>query len=736
MTAQPTRIAQIVKLTLMGLALSQVTPMAHAAENLNLGTVNSDAQGNGSSGSATGQAHLKSSAKYQAPAKAPLKAKQPTSVISKHYIENNVPLTANYDSIVTISPSVSSVDPNGPGLMEDQGLTMRGFQNGEYNLTFDGIPWGDSNDFTHHSTSYFMANQIGQISVDRGPGTASTIGDATFGGTIAIHSKDPSPIAGITPYASFGSFGTKLQGIQFNTGTLKNYNDSRAIVDIENMTSNGYLTNAHLQRKSAYFKLLRPVGDSTVVSLTAMYNRLHQNFAVGATKAQIDKYGANYGMSNDPTKQNYYGYNFDDITTYFTALGIDTQLTNGLKMSNKLYTYGYFHTGKNGLDPNGETPNGTNLLPTPNNDVHGQEMRMNYQEFGDVLRFTQATSLGDLKYGLWYAHQWNDRYQAEIDLTQNSAFNPNAGLAGPYNAIDRDMHDTLDSAQPYIEFDWKLSPKLTLTPGVKYAWFRRSIDATVNQDTGLPLNYSKTYSAVLPSVALHYMIKPHWSAYAQVAKGFLAPNLNFFYNTNPAASSPKPQSTTNYQIGTAYQTDKLTLAGDIYYIDFANKVNHRKVGSNVIYYNEGGVIYKGIEGSATVAVGGGFNVYANGSLNSAKEKNNHQWIANAPKSTAAFGLIYNRGPVYASLLNKFVGSRYGDSGETQKLGSYNVTNLSLGYDIHTSMTRGPVKLKFKINNLFDNKKIYGLAGYTAAANTPLYWTIPGRSFEFSVSTKF
>src|SRR5215469_4954154 len=107
-----------------------------------------------------------------APTSAPLNAIQPTSVLSQDYISKNLPLSGNYDEAMAVSPSVFDTAPNGPGLAESQNFSIRGFQDGQFNETFDGIPWGDANDFTHHSTSYFMSHDLGEISVDRGPGTA------------------------------------------------------------------------------------------------------------------------------------------------------------------------------------------------------------------------------------------------------------------------------------------------------------------------------------------------------------------------------------------------------------------------------------------------------------------------------------------------------------------------------------------------------------------------------------
>jgi hypothetical protein len=114
------------------------------------------------------------SAVTQAPTVTPLEVTQPTVAISQQFIQNNMPLSSNFPEIVSIAPSVQAVSPNGPGLAENQILSIRGFVDGYYNITFDGIPFQDSNDFTHHSTSYFMAHSLGGVNVNYGPGTAST----------------------------------------------------------------------------------------------------------------------------------------------------------------------------------------------------------------------------------------------------------------------------------------------------------------------------------------------------------------------------------------------------------------------------------------------------------------------------------------------------------------------------------------------------------------------------------
>ena len=706
-------------LCLAGFAIS---PAFAGESSVDIGTVQATATGNGEAPEAK-KVH---SATYQAPSKTPLKVSQPTSVVSQHYIEHNVATTANYDDMIQHTPSVSSVGPNGPGLMENMGLSIRGFQDGQFNVTFDGMPWGDSNDFTHHSTSYFMAHDITQASVDRGPGTAATVGTATFGGTIALQSKTPSTVSSLNPYMTQGSFNTQLYGVEYDTGVLPQYGGATALIDAESLTSDGYLTYSAQKRRNVFLKVMRPIGDNTSITFSAMYDYVHQNVPIGATKAQIAEFGPNYGLSNDPTKQNYFGYNYDNIHTDFEYIDLQS-FVNGWNVDNKLYTYAYYHRGQNGLDPNGETPNGTSYSPT---DVPGEKMAMNYRSFGDFARFALPTEHGTWNTGVWLDHQYNTRWQYLVDWTLGGALNPNDA-----SATERLMTDSMDNLQPYVEYAWQPTDKLKITPGLKYAFFRRHLNAEVNQKTAKPLNYNKTWSSLLPSIDLHYHIQPHWVAYAQVAKGFLAPNLNTFYVADPGQNSVKPEQTWNYQVGTSWQHQRLSLSGDLYYIDFNNYISKAvSTVGDTYYHNEGGVIYKGIEVEGTYYVGSGFSFYGNGSANDAKTKKDNVWVTNTPKDTAALGVVYNQDNWYGSLMDKFIGQRYGDDGETQPLGGYSVTNASLSYTFRagTGDWLQKARVNFQIYNLFNNKSINALAGYTVQDNTPLYWTIPERSYNVTL----
>lgn len=693
------------------------------------------------------------SAKTQAPTLQPLDVSQPTSVVSQYFIQNNIAPSGNFDDAIAIAPSVQSVAPNGPGLMENMVLSIRGFTNGEYNVTFDGIPWGDSNDFTQHSTSYYMGNDEGSVSVDRGPGTAATIGNATFGGTVAVQSAQPLAQTTFAPYYSYGSWNTQDIGARFDTGSISKYDGTAGYINAQSLSSDGYLTGEALKRKNVFTKLVAPLDGAGVLTFVAMYNQLHQNVGLGATREQIAQFGPSYQLSNDPTNQNYYGYNFDDIHSDFEYLGFATPLAGGWSLDNKVYTYAYYHDGHNGEDPNGFTPNGTSYSPT---DVPGQRLTMYYRSWGDTLNLRDDLPFGDVQTGVWVDRQSNERALKEVDETLNEAINP-ATPGDMLSAYDRLLSQTLVTLQPYVQVDWDILPNLTISPGLRYDHFRRDVHSIVNVKTGLPQTYADDFDSTLPSVLLHYKLTDQWVAYAQAGKGYLAPNENYFDRQNPnATTGTSPQQSWNYQAGTSWQSKRLSLAGDVYYIDFSNMINSRKEGTDTVFYNGGGVIYKGIEAEATTYLGGGFSFFANGSINRAKYAGTSLsglWIPNAPQWTGALGAIYNLRGWYASLTDKWVGKSYSDTytdannvaHDLYPIGSYDIMSVALGYTVSEQSAILPnASIKLTLDNVLDSTRIDALAGYTGASDpnidpnvdpngTPLWWTIPARSVFATVT---
>ena len=80
-----------------------------------------------------------------APSQSSLEAKSAESIISSTYIRNFIASTGDYSDVLQMSPGTFSVSPNGPG-RGDTKTFFRGFKDGFYNMTFDGLPFNDIND--------------------------------------------------------------------------------------------------------------------------------------------------------------------------------------------------------------------------------------------------------------------------------------------------------------------------------------------------------------------------------------------------------------------------------------------------------------------------------------------------------------------------------------------------------------------------------------------------------------
>ena len=710
----------IAKMLLGGLVITNSFSHALAYD---LGTVSS------SSGNAAAvPAETPSSASYQAPTQGSLIATQPQSVIGEQYIQNNLTGASDYTDIVSIAPSVMNVSPNGAGGSDGGGMSLRGFQDGQFNVTFDGIPFADGADFTHHATSYFMGQDTGKVIVDRGPGNASTIGDATFGGTIAVRSKNPGSNPAVTPYLSVGSFNTRLAGVQMDTGVMQNFNDFSGFIDYKNFSTDGYLQNNSMRRGNLFAKFIKPISDNTAITFVSMQNSTTQHASLGATASQIAQFGPNFGLSLDPTSQAYVGYNQDTFTSDLEYVGVQSQ-QGDWKIDNKVYTFAYRHDGIQGVDTSGTSPNGTTVNGVANTtNVPGITALTQYRSYGDVFGATKVMGLSDLKFGMWIDRQKHQSWNNNVDLTLGGA------ITAPVQA--EQSSDT--TFQPYVQYAWRPNTDLTITPGVKYNSFSRSYNASLDQGAGGPVSYSKTWNVLLPSLDAHYYLAENWSVYGQVAEGFVPPNLsNMQGTTTPAlaVSNLKPQNTTNYQAGSTWKSDGLTLSSDVYYIDNNNLIQAGALVNGVqTYVNSGSAKIKGFETEATYYVGAGFSLYGNATMNKSSVQ-----VLNAPSNTAAAGLIYNDGPansagtIYASLMAKEIGPRWSGTtdinGNSVNFSSYTVANFSAGYNF-TKQT----KLQLNVNNLFNRTDTVMWSGVADANKNPMFYTNAGRGFMVTLNT--
>ncbi len=127
-----------------------------------------------------------------APSGNTLESLTPKTEVSTDFIQNFMSPIADYSEYINYAPGTFSYNPNGIGL--GQGKTFfRGFPDGDYTMTFDGIPFEDTNSPTHHSWANFPSGWTSAVDFDRSPGLSSNFGPTNFGGSINMKSPQLFP---------------------------------------------------------------------------------------------------------------------------------------------------------------------------------------------------------------------------------------------------------------------------------------------------------------------------------------------------------------------------------------------------------------------------------------------------------------------------------------------------------------------------------------------------------------
>ncbi|WP_186455718.1 TonB-dependent receptor [Nitrospirillum pindoramense] len=664
---------------------------------------------------------------------ASLSAVQPQSLLNSHFIQDVASPISDYLAIAQFAPSASSSSPNGMGL-SSKNATVRGFQDGEYNVTFDGIPFGDPNAFGHATTSFFPAPTLDHVVVDRGPGTASTVGNATFGGTMALSSNSPAESFGGKAMVGFGSGGGFEGNGAVNTGAIADTQGTRVLLDYDHTQSDGLLNYAGLNRDNALVKVQQPVGAGTTVTLFADYSDLTWNNFTQQTRAATAKFGKSFAnLNDDPNSQQYRDYNVDHRKADFEYIGVQSDL-GFLRLDNKAYTYALDDKAIAGADQTGATPNAALL----SSGVPGAHNQGYYRAWGDIAKLEKDVGEGFLtttiRTGIWAEHARDTQFQQSYNLATGviTALTPYRKFGSVINNYITES----DTTQPFVELEWHPLPDLTIIPGFKHIDFSRTFQGALNF---APYTNRGDYSADLGSTMVNYRLNDQMAVYAQWAMGFQAPQVSVLESTGSSANRVSPQQTINYQTGFVYKTDRLVADIDGYYINFRNKVSSdletvNGIANTTVYFNQGGVIYKGIEAEVTYTLIEGLAVTANGSLNSAAVKATGLQIANAPSSTLAYGLMYDKDNWFGSFLTKYVGTRYAGTGQRAdnnpnvKLPDYQFSDVVVGYKMGDRL-----KVSFMINNLFNNRTATEGSGNLT---NPTFYYLPGRNYMGTVTVGF
>ena len=714
------------------------------------------------------------------PAGNTLDATSPKTEISGTFIRNFETPIADYGEVVNYSPGTFTLSPNGAGLGQGK-IFFRGLGDGLYNITFDGIPFTDTNSVSHHTWANFPGQWIGSTDFDRSPGQASTVGQSTFGGSINLLSQDLQASPDIRASVSYGSWDTRLMRLNIDSGLFGPGKRNSFVIDVHQLDSSGYQTFNYQKRDAGSIKYQYRVSPRTSITLFSgvvdIWNNTPSN--TSPTRAQVAQYGNNYLLSDQVTTSTgglngyFFGFNFYHVQTDFEYIGFNSDLGSGWKLDNKAYTYRYWNAEPFAIPPIANTAAGI---------ATGSVDKLNgYRQAGDIATLSHDDQWGTFTAGAWYNWAYTDRYQQAMNtLTQQLVPLPNFH-----------EHFITQSFQPFVQYTWKATQKLAVTVGMKDNY--ESLVLNQYQDastvgclggtagkapvTGAPtctggaafVTHNVSWNNWLPTGTARYQVSRSTSIYAQFAEGSEAPPTSIYDATGGNVLTPaKPTLAKTYQIGSVITHNRWTLDWDAYYLHYQNGYqSYTDIATGEpVNTLTGPSNTRGLEAEGNFVVGHGFNLYLNGSLGSAKYAegpnypNGGLWVANAPDSVETGGFYYQHKNWDIGILGKRVGRMWNDNktltytingvklpfpvDQAVEISPFNQTNFNFNYTFKgESLFRGS-KLGFSCTNLFDHQSIVGVSPATKATATAsfvpnagdLINTMAGRSVMVTLTAGF
>jgi len=743
-----------------------------------------------------------------APMTGRLDATSAQTLITTAFINNFTSPVSDYGELVQMAPSTFTLNSNGVGLGQSK-TYFRGFPDGDYDIDFDGIPFYDTNTPTHHSWAFFPAQAVGSINLDRSPGTASTIGPTPFGGSMHLMSRDLSPVDSLRFSFSGGSFNTYLYDVAYDSGPFGPGKKLNTDIDIHHLQSHGYQSLNNQQYNAGDIKLEYRLTDKTVLTgfseviwvdantpnfaatRCQMYgvNSSAYNCFLSGTSGPLYPYtgtGINFLLTNNSDPYLYLNtqYNYYHVPTDFEYVGLHKELAKNWLFDIKPYTYNYDNSEKySNVTPitDQTTINGSktylgmsiapcNVIVTSKKGVSaipcGVDKYNSYRKYGETSELSQVSKHGVFSAGMWYEWANTNRHQYPSDPVNGWADQLLPNFAEKF---------VTNSYQPFAQYQWHVTSRLDLTPGVKFAYYTvgtqqfaddgKTIgclvpgvcDPTKNSliNPNAFVNNGGSYFATLPSATANFRLLHNMSVYGQFAQGSIVPPSAVFdykQNTNGTllgvGQLPKQQMNTTYQTGTMLIFKKFTFDADYFHIHFDNTYSSTTdpTSGEPIFFAQPPSVTQGIEGESNIHFAHGLGAYLNASYNHAVYTGSQSvsctsgttgctpttptltvntpgglWVAQTPSDVETIGLTYQHGPWDAAFFNKRIGTEYQDNGAYHNQGvidPFNVANIFFNYTVRSGTRFNGTKLRLSVNNLFNSHSITGITYNNGTPTSP------------------
>jgi iron complex outermembrane receptor protein len=645
--------------------------------------------------------------------------------------ENNMGQDIPY--LLTLTPSFVATSDAGTGVGYTN-FRIRGTDLNRINVTVNGIPM---NDAESHGTWWVdipdLASSTDNIQVQRGVGT-STNGAAAFGATINLQTITINKAASAEISSSAGSFGTIKNSVGVSSGLIneKFSFDAR----LSKVSSDGFIDRASSDLKSffvsgGYFTAGTIVKVNVFSGLEETYQAWNgvPSVRLNNDLAGMQRYADHYLYSQKQVDEmiasnsrTYNLYTYPNQVDHYQQDHYQLLFSQKINPVLNLNASLFYTKGKGYYEEYKEDQSLENYLITPpvigtetvtNSDLIRRKWLDN-DFYGATFSINHKVETSEFTFGGGY-NEYDGNHFGNVIWARNAGTSEmnhewyrGTGLKKDFNL--------------YAKYNYELVENVNLFADLQY----RTINYVIGglDDDLRDLTQTHNFEFFNPKVGIYYQLSEKQNLYFNFARANREPNRDNYVDADPQGKKPTFETLNDFELGYKYNSGKLALAANAYYMLYQNQLiltgEINDVGAPIMT-NVDNSYRAGLELMAGYQITERLKWDVNLTLSQNKIKDYTEYvddwdnggqvanqlgttdlafspdvIANSQISwIAAKGLKVN-------LQSYSIGKQYIDnsSSNDRKLNGYMVNNLNLSYQVKQKLAK-EMNLHLIINNLFN-----------------------------------
>ena len=442
------------------------------------------------------------------------------------------------------------------------------------------------------------------------------------------------------------------------------------------------------------------------------------------------------------------------------ALNFDTKINERLRSNTKVFGL----LGERNSVGFVKTPNNADAISTATNDYDNRRVdRDFYKNYGienrNIYQYKIGKTQNNVAFGARYYTAETQRQQIGKGTTKSDF---DLTIEGKY---ERDLTFTTENIALFVENQFKVTPKFSVTPGVRYEYISSNGSGRFGVSSGSDVpfeNKTITRNQPLFGIGMEYKMGTT-NVYANITQAY-RPVL-FSDITPPAVTvviDPNLKDASGYNADLGYRgtfKNYLNFDFSLFYLSYNNRIGNISQGTFIYRTNLGETVNKGIEGFVNLnvtrlfdvdALYGTIDVFATVSFIDSRYTDFEvnptsgtvanlagKRVENAPRYIHNFGISWSKNQFSTTLQYKTSGKIYTDANNTTTPSATGVIGLLEGYTVMDLSAEYKFlknyNLRSGINNLTDETYATRRAGgYPGPGILPG----EGRTFFISVGAKF